>query len=519
MQTDPENPLIDEQGGFVEYDPKNLARRSVRSVTWNVIAHTARLPILFVQSVILARLLPVEYFGINAGVTAIIILTSSIAEFGFGSAYLHRSPETLDEERTTAVYFTLKFIFFTIWVILLLAFGIIFFSGLRQLVLIVLSISAYLLSIFSPARSLLVRRVQHGRLAFIDLTGTLLVFVCTFAVAVLTRSIWALLVTPIVMLIWSTILLYIWRPVWRPRFIWDPSGFKYYINFGSKTVVGKFLGVTLDKVDDLWTNLFLGDLSMGFYSRAYKFATYPRTLMAMPVNVVTGGTYSELKYDQVRLSQAFFRVNALLIRTGFLFAGWLAVIAPHFIVLFLGARWLPMLDAFRLMLIFTLFDPIKSNIGSLLLAVGKPEKVSLARLIQLVVLGAGLFILGSRFDIAGVALAVDLMLVVGIALVLFFTKPHVHFSIRRLFLVPTIALIVGLVLSWLATNYWDLTSSEWLAGFVKSIAFCLGYLLVLLGFEGKLLYTAFVETFSHIGIPAKGRSISSKVATVEEQTQ
>jgi O-antigen/teichoic acid export membrane protein len=152
-----------------------------------------------------------------------------------------------------------------------------------------------------------------------------------------------------------------------------------------------------------------------------------------------------------------------------------------------------MLDAFRLMLIFALLDPIKVTIAGVLTAVGKPEKVTLVRTIQLLVLVIGLFVLGYRFDIAGVALALDVMLVVGIGLLLYQVKPYVDFSARRLFTAPLIALGIGFGLSWLVTYVWDIYNSDWVSVIVLSLSFGAGYLISLYLLEGKVLYQSFVE--------------------------
>ena len=42
----------------------DLARRSVSSVGWNVAGSMSGMAVLFVRSVLLARLLPVETFGV-----------------------------------------------------------------------------------------------------------------------------------------------------------------------------------------------------------------------------------------------------------------------------------------------------------------------------------------------------------------------------------------------------------------------------------------------------------------------
>lgn len=477
----------------------SLARRSITSVTWTTIANLLKLPIGFVQSIVLARYLPIEYFGIYTGMMAVVVLSEVPFNFGLSDAFVHRAPETADEKGAIDVFFSLKFIFRSIWLILMITSAFLFTKDMRRMVLIVLAVFNYLRLLVDPPASVLRRRVQYQRLAFLNLTLALIVVSVTIPVAVLTGSIWSLMITPIVSLIWSLVIMYAWKPVWRPRFAWDLSVVKYYLNFGARSVVGKTLNVALEHLDDLWTNLYLGDLFLGYYSRAYKFATYPRLVLAEPVNAVASATYAELKYDRQRLSKAFTLVNTLLIRSGFFLAGWLSVIAPYFIRLFIGERWLPMLGAFRLMLIFTLLDPLKVTVGSALVAVGLPEKTSQTRVVQVIALLVGLFVLGSRLDIAGVALAVDIMAVIGIGLLLYFLRPHVDYSLPRLFVVPAVALIVGISLSWVASSLWDLSASDWGTLTLKSVAFGLGYAGVLLGLEGRSLRASVREILALAG--------------------
>jgi O-antigen/teichoic acid export membrane protein len=172
-----------------------------------------------------------------------------------------------------------------------------------------------------------------------------------------------------------------------------------------------------------------------------------------------------------------------MVRGGFLFAGLLALIAPEFIRLVIGEKWLPMLTAFRLMLLFTLLDPIKITIANLFVAVGKPEKILYSRLVQLAVMIIGLFVFGNRWGIAGVAIAVNLMLLVGIILLLWQAREFVQFSIRRLFALPAFALIVGLALARAAVEIPGIRTSLWLIGSAKTIVFLLVYSLLLLIME------------------------------------
>ncbi len=279
--------------------------------------------------------------------------------------------------------------------------------------------------------------------------------------------------------------------MWQPRVIWLPAGMRYFLRFGSRSFLAALLSQALDRIDDLWTGFYLGETSLGLYSRAYAFATYPREVLTKPVHMVALGTYAELKGNRPLLSQAFFRSNAMLVRSGFLMAGLLTLIAPEFIRLLLGEKWLPMLNTFRLMLVFTMLDPIKSTVSKLFAAVGEPGRVVKIRLVQLVVLATGLFLLGPSFGITGVALSVNAMLVVGMAILFYQVRRYVDFSLKRLFATPSLALLTGLVLTQGILVFWDIHASDWLTGIIKFLIFSTIYGSIMFLVEGRQLAELF----------------------------
>jgi O-antigen/teichoic acid export membrane protein len=301
-------------------------------------------------------------------------------------------------------------------------------------------------------------------------------------------GVWSLVATNVVRAILNTVGYLIYRPVWRPRPGWSWDVARYLLDFGRKSFLASILSRALDQVDDLWTGTVLGDAPLGLYGRAYRFATYPRSVLASPLNAVASGTYAELKGRRKPLSQAFFRVNAFLVRTGFLAAGLLALVAPELIRLLLGAKWAPMILTFRLMLLFTLLDPIKGTIASLFVAEGCPEKTVRARAVQLAVLVAGLLLLGPRYGIEGVAVAVDVMLAVGIGLLLWQARAHVDISILRLFAAPTVALIIAMAAGRAAIELPGIMGSDWRTGAVKAGLFLPLYAGILFILERKQVH-------------------------------
>jgi O-antigen/teichoic acid export membrane protein len=401
-----------------------------------------------------------------------------------GGAFRHRAPESADEDLLAAVHFTLKSAFVLVWFAMLVAGGMIFTRGQSRLAFVVVAATGALSRLCHTPRLILTRRVMHRRIAMLQvadlLAGTLVAVILAWRGATL----WALLAIDIVHALLQVLLMYVWRPVWRPRLAWSRPVAAYLVRFGSRNLVALFLARALDQVDDLWVGTFLGKTSLGYYSRAYAFASYPGKIVAQPIQEVAEGTYAELKGKRLALSRAFFRVNAMLVRSGFLLAGTLAAAAPELIRLFLGEKWVPMVGTFRLMMLFALLNPIKTTVGSLFVAVGEPEQLVKTRSLQLGVLVVGLFGLGYPLGNAGVALAVDVMLAVGIAALFSRAHAHVDFSVRGLLLVPALALVAGLgaafLSAWLVVLPWS-----WLTAIVRMTCFVLPYGMVLFAAERR----------------------------------
>lgn len=457
----------------------SLTQRSVRSSAYNVISQALQLVVLFVRSVVLARLLSPALFGVYAFAHAIVDATEPLPTFGLGSAFVHRAPES-EHRDAPAVYLTLIALFTLAWGVSLAIMGALFLEGPRRVALWTLVAVTFLAHLAFPAQAILERRVLLQRLAWLNLLRVALSTLAAIALARQGAGLWSLLAIDIVGVAVLILGLYAVRPVWRPRLAWPRPVVRYFLRFGAPALLANLLEHAVNQIDDLWTGRFLDDLALGFYSRAYAFANYPGRVLAGPINAVVIGTYAEVKDDRRRLSQAFFRANAFMIRTGFLFAGVLWLIAPEFVRLLLGAKWLPMLEAFRLMVAYVMLDPLKHTTGHLYIAVGEPQFLARTRAVQLAVLLAGLFLLGPRYGIAGVALAATTMLLVGIGLLFWRAGRWVDFSLPRLFAVPLAATLAGAGAAWALTSWVELGSSPWLSAAAKALPFILVYAVILL---------------------------------------
>jgi O-antigen/teichoic acid export membrane protein len=148
------------------------------------------------------------------------------------------------------------------------------------------------------------------------------------------------------------------------------------------------------------------------------------------------------------------------------------------------------------MLVYTLLDPLKLTISNVFIAVGKPERIARTRAIQLLIMVIGLFTLGPWLGITGVALAVDVMILVGIGILLLEVRTYVDYSLRKLLLVPSLALIAGLVPARLSIEVLGYQGADWITGVSKASVFLVIYctVLLLLEFRNLLMLVNFLRS-------------------------
>ena len=458
----------------------SLLTRSLSSIRWNTFGGISKNIIILVQTIILARLLPVDVFGAYGLALAIVRVSVRVSSFGMDGAFIHRTRETEDIEQASSVYFSLLSLFTLAWAIVLFIGTFLFSKGDVQITLFWLIVIIGLQQLSSSPRLILRRKVAHKRLAIIDFLDAVLSAIISVFLAAQNLYLLSLISINIVTLGVSFIGLLLWHPVWKIKFSWENALVKYYISFGYKSFLSGILYELIDRIDDIWVGFFLNNYSLGIYSRAFSFATYPRKLIADPINRVALGYYAELKNKPKQLAQAFFYSNGVIIRVGFLFAGLLALVAPEFIVILLGEKWLPMLSVFRLMLLFTLLSPLEITTSHLFVGIGVPSEMVKARTVQVISLTIGLFSLGFILGIEGVALTIGLTSLIGISFMFIKARKYISFSIKKLFLFPALSFIFSIFMTLGVLHTFHINTIDIISGIIKAGSFTVTYLILIL---------------------------------------
>ncbi len=446
--------------------PAGIARHTVRGSFYSVAASAITIGLGFARATLMARLLAdnPEYFGVTTLALFFLGLASQMGTIGVNSAFIQQK-ET--EERSRATYFTLSLVL-TVGSMLLLAVFLplisSYYKEMPQLGTVLLAyIGVELLRSFNSTQTTMMSKdLAFGRLSLVDVISSITMTLVGPGLAWLGAGVWSIVGERASGALARGVMIgLVYRP-WRPQLAWDRQRVRRFWDFGVKVWWSTNLTFLLDRFDDFWIGTLpsLGAISLGYYSRAYEFARYPRRVIANPLLSVFFPTFAHIQDDRLKLSRAFFRATSLMVRTGALFSLIFILTAPEFIRIFLGEKWLPMLLTFQLMIVYTLLDPLSLAAQNLLMATGHPDRVLRVRIAQALVFVPAVIGLAGLWGIEGVALAANLMILIGA--VLLFRQIHgvVDYSDRTLWLWPLIGVLItgGVVMAlsplWAGMRLW-----------------------------------------------------------------
>ena len=228
--------------------------------------------------------------------------------------------------------------------------------------------------------------------------------IASAAAAAILRNVWALVIGLVAGTVVRLVASYVAHP-YRPRLSsdWHKAGelFKFGIwVFGSSMLVYLML-----HLDDIVVGKVLSPGDLGYYQLAYTISALVATEITSVVTQVAFPAMSKVQNDLPRLRRGYLRALQLVAVVVFPFAAGLWFVGPQAVEVFLGSRWIPLIAAYEVLVLWGLIRSLGSTTNPLFQAVGKPYIVTGIQLATVLILAAVIYPLTINGGIAGAAWA------------------------------------------------------------------------------------------------------------------
>ena len=386
-----------------------ISGKTKKGIAWetasNIIGQVSQLII----SIVLARLLLPRDFGIVVAASTFQGMLGQIWRMGLGKALIQRKDA---QPQHFSTVFTVTFftgIVITIVFISLSSFAAQFFREPIVGSVMIWSSLTFVFYAFSvvPA-AILSRDLEFKKIALINLSADVGGGILSVILALLGFGLWSLVIGKIASSVSDAIMrsYYAWKTDgWLPRFGYNHKAFKELFHFGALVTVKDIIGNLCGNIDSFFIGRMLGTTILGFYSRAFRVATAPIMQMQTSVSEVLFSGFSRIQDDNKRLRSWYQKIICTSTLIGFpVFIG-IYLVAPSFVNVIYGQKWMPIVIPLKILCIAGAVRSLYAFAGLIIDAKGHAKATMTLSMVNLLLLGAALFI-SARWGMNAVCVAV-----------------------------------------------------------------------------------------------------------------
>ncbi len=383
---------------------EHLARKTGSALFWQMTRLAGSKVTFLVRTLVLARLLAPEDFGLLAVSMIAVDLLVHLTETGMVPALIQR-PDV--DERHYHSAWTLGIlralgVTATVYLAAPLIAGL--FAQPQATPLIrVLAIRPLLDAVASVRVVDLHRTLRFRPLTLLQLGDAVVNTVVAIALAPL-LGVWALVISVLASSIFHATLSYILAP-YRPRLILDREAASSLIRYGRWVFLTSLIAVSGGSMIQLVISRRLGVAELGLYTLAGKLAFVPYEVSSGVLQTVAFPLYTQLQTDTRRVEQTFRIVWVSAAAFLWPICALMMALAPSLVENVLGPRWqgtVPLIRWLALVNVLGLFGDVTTPIFK---ALAQPYRVMVVEMLQSVLLITLIWGLAGSYGVTGAALA------------------------------------------------------------------------------------------------------------------
>ena len=317
----------------------SLKDKTAKGVGWSAIDNVAQMGVTFLVSIVLARLLSPDDYGLLGLITIVTAVCTTLVNGGFTTALIRKKDITEDDYNTA---------FIVNLALSLLLYAIVYASSpfiadffkREELVSLTrvssLGLIAGTLSLVPQTR--LTKRIDFKAQTKITLIASVTSGVLGIAMALLGFGVWSLVAQTLSNQVLRTILLWV-IDRWIPKFRFSKASFQELFGFGWKIMLSGLLDTVWKELYQVVVGKFYSPATLGQYTRGNQFAQLFSSNLTNVVQRVTYPVLSNIQDDKERMVSAYRRIiktTMFITAVGMFFLG---AISEPLLYCLIGPKW------------------------------------------------------------------------------------------------------------------------------------------------------------------------------------
>ena len=351
----------------------DLKKKTVSGLFWSFLERFGQQVIQFVISIILARLLLPEEFGLIAMLMIFMAIAQSFINSGFSQALIQKQNVTHIDE-CSIFYFNILVGFLAAGLLCLAAPWIAGFYNQPLLIPLTCALSLnMIINAFGLIQTtLFTKQIDFKTQLKVSVIATIPSGAIGITMAFNGFGVWSLVAQSLGSNLFRTILLWFFN-TWRPSLVFSFDSLRDMFSFGSRLLASGLLDTVFRNIYLVVIGKLFPPADLGFYSRALRFQELPVTSISNIISRVAFPVFSSVQDDKPRLKRGVRKSLSMLVMINFPLMVGLAVVAKPMVIVLLTEKWLPCISYLQLLCLVGMLYPLHVINLNVLIAQGRSD--------------------------------------------------------------------------------------------------------------------------------------------------
>lgn len=342
-------------------------------IGWSFAERISAQLVSLIISIVLARILVPEDYGILAIVNVFVAIGDALVAGGFGIALVQKkNSDDMDFNSICWVSVSVSVLLYAVLFICAPLISNFYVNSDLTLITRVLGIRLVFSAVNSIQQAYIQKKLLFMKSCIIGTFGAIVSGIIGIVLALIGAGVWALIAQNMMSVIISTVMLFFFIE-WKPRFQCSISSIKEMWGYGSRV----FLATTVDTLKDNIRTLVVGKVfssaDLAYYNQGKRFPQLLVNDIVNSVGKVLLPVFSE-QQDDLNKNTDFMRLSIrvssfILLPLIFGMVG----VADNFILVFLTEKWMPCVPYLRILSLVYVTRSVNTIMKNALLAIGKSE--------------------------------------------------------------------------------------------------------------------------------------------------
>lgn len=457
---------------------ESLKNKTVKGMGWSAAENLIRMGVTFMVSIILARLLSPEEYGLIGILTIFIAIFNAIVDSGFTNALI-RKQNAIDIDYSTVFYTNLVLSVVLGTVLFFCAKPIAVFFERPELVALTQVMSSV---VIINALSIVQRVRTTKALDFKTQTKiTVISSIGSGAIGIVMANmgygVWALVGQQISNQLLSTIFFWVYNK-WVPKLVFSMASFKEMWAFGSKLLASRLIDTAWQEIYQVVIGKCYSPVTLGIYTRAKQFSDLCSSNLTSVVQRVSYPVLSSIQDDRVRLKGSYQKVIKTTMLPTFVLMLGMAACAESLIYVLIGEQWLECVPMLQVICTYGMLYPLHALNLNMLQVQGRSDLFLKLEIIKKII-AIGPLLLGIFVDIYLMLVGSLITSLISYYLNAYYSGPFLNYSIKEQIkdILPSFGVAVAMAvpvyaMSFIPLNPFILLPLQIMVGAVITLVIC-----------------------------------------------